>query len=126
MRLIAWPGAPAVAGVNRGLAERVGNDRFCAPLLEQVIQRPTEAEGVRAAVRGIRRTIGTAKVPKAPATNDRLLAMVASQNSESRKTKQEVESQARAADSDRAPPCAHASARARVETTREFRLGSTI
>jgi integrase len=30
-------------------------------------------------VRGIRRTIGTAKTPRTPATNDRLLAMVAPQ-----------------------------------------------
>jgi hypothetical protein len=37
---------------------------------------PTEVERCRAVVRGIHRTIGTAKAPKAPATNDRLLAMV--------------------------------------------------
>jgi site-specific recombinase XerC len=48
---------------------------------------PTAAEPLRAVIRGIRRTIGTAKAPKAPATNDRLLAMVAFQNSESRKGK---------------------------------------
>ena len=37
---------------------------------------PTEVEAVRAVIRGIRRTIGTVKAPKAPATNDLLLAMV--------------------------------------------------
>ena len=38
---------------------------------------PTDDERVRATARGIRRSIGTAKTKKAPATNDRLLAMVA-------------------------------------------------
>jgi len=46
-------------------------------------------------VRGIRRTIGTAKTPKAAATNDRLLAMVAAQKPDSEKSKWVVESQAR-------------------------------
>src|SRR5262249_51839918 len=56
---------------------------------------PTDVEAARAVMRGIRRTIGTAKTPKAPATNDRLIAMVASQKMESRRTKWVVESQAR-------------------------------
>jgi hypothetical protein len=38
---------------------------------------PTDDERVRANARGIRRTMGTAKTKKAPATNDRLMAMVA-------------------------------------------------
>jgi hypothetical protein len=38
---------------------------------------PTDDERVRATARGIRRTIGVAKTTKAPATNDKLLAMVA-------------------------------------------------
>lgn len=38
---------------------------------------PTDDERVRATARGIRRTIGTARTRKAPATNNRLLAMVA-------------------------------------------------
>jgi integrase len=42
---------------------------------------PTDDERVRATARGIRRTIGTAPTKKAPATNDRLLAMVAIQDS---------------------------------------------
>jgi site-specific recombinase XerD len=37
---------------------------------------PTDDERVRATARGIRRTIGTARTKKAPATNDRLLAIV--------------------------------------------------
>jgi site-specific recombinase XerD len=56
---------------------------------------PTEVEAVRAVIRGIRRTIGTAKSPKAPATNERLLAMVAAQKPDSGKSKWVVESQAR-------------------------------
>jgi hypothetical protein len=56
---------------------------------------PTEVEAVHAVVRGIRRTIGTAKTPKAAATNDRVLAMVAAQKPDSGKSKWVVESQAR-------------------------------
>jgi site-specific recombinase XerD len=42
---------------------------------------PTDDERVRATARGIRRTIGTAATKKAPATSDKLLAMVAIQDS---------------------------------------------
>jgi site-specific recombinase XerD len=56
---------------------------------------PTEVEAVRAVIRGIRRTIGTATTPKAPATNDRLLVMLASQKMESHRGKWVVESQGR-------------------------------
>src|ERR1700758_4924955 len=38
---------------------------------------PTDDELVKATVRGIRRTLGTAKIKKAPATAERLLAMAA-------------------------------------------------
>jgi integrase len=48
---------------------------------------PTEIEAVRAVIRGIRRTIGTARTAKVPATSDRLLAMVAAQKRDSGKTK---------------------------------------
>jgi hypothetical protein len=58
-------------------------------------QRRPSLEAVRTVMRGIHRTIGTAKAPKASATNDRLLAMVASQKMESRRTKWVVESRAR-------------------------------
>jgi hypothetical protein len=54
---------------------------------------PTDVETVRAVVRGIRRTVGTAKAAKAPAMNDRLLAMIATQKMESPKTKWLLESQ---------------------------------
>lgn len=38
---------------------------------------PTSVEGVRATLRGIRRTVGTAKAQKAPATAERVAAMLA-------------------------------------------------
>jgi site-specific recombinase XerD len=41
------------------------------------LSQPTDDERVRATARGIRRTIGTARTKKAPATSERLLAMVA-------------------------------------------------
>jgi site-specific recombinase XerD len=41
------------------------------------LNTPTDDERVKATVRGIRRTLGTAKSKKAPATAERLLAMVA-------------------------------------------------
>ena len=40
------------------------------------IDPPTNSEAVKACMRGIRRSIGTAKVQKAPATADLLRAMV--------------------------------------------------
>jgi site-specific recombinase XerD len=55
---------------------------------------PTEVEAVRAVIRGIRRTIGIAKEPKAPATNDRLLAMLAARNLESRRALGELRDKA--------------------------------
>jgi site-specific recombinase XerD len=59
---------------------------------------PTEVEAVRAVSRGIRRTVGIAKAPKAPATNDCLLAMLATQKRESQNTKWLLESQGRGHD----------------------------
>jgi site-specific recombinase XerD len=41
---------------------------------------PTDDERVKAVVRGVRRTIGAAVAKKAPATNDKVLAMVAAQD----------------------------------------------
>jgi site-specific recombinase XerD len=67
------------------IARRLAAIRYAHRLA--TVPLPTEAEVVRAVIRGIRRTIGTAKEPKAPATNDRLLAMVAVQKIESQKTK---------------------------------------
>jgi site-specific recombinase XerD len=56
------------------LSRRVAaiRDAHCA----QGLDGPTSAEQVRAVVRGIRRTIGTAQTKKAPATAERVLAMV--------------------------------------------------
>lgn len=41
------------------------------------IEAPTNAEGVRATLRGIRRTVGAAKAQKAPATAERVMGMLA-------------------------------------------------
>jgi site-specific recombinase XerD len=59
------------------IGRRVAAIRFAHRLAGLPV--PTEQERVRAVIRGIRRTIGTARVPKVPATNDRLLAMLPSQ-----------------------------------------------
>jgi site-specific recombinase XerD len=75
------------------IARRVAAIRYAHKLAG--LLSPTEVEAVHAVVRGIRRTIGTAKEPKAPVTNERLLAMVAAQKTESRKTKWLLESQDR-------------------------------
>jgi site-specific recombinase XerC len=111
----AFIGAEADRGIKAStIARRLAAIRYAHRLAG--LGSPTEVEAVRAVIRGIRRTIGTAKTPKAPATNDRLLAMIVSQNSESRKAKQEVESQARdgaKADPECSLPCAHARGRAR-------------
>jgi site-specific recombinase XerD len=65
---------------NRGikastLARRVAAIRYAHRLAD--FPAPTDDERVRAVVRGIRRALGTGKAPRTPATNDRLLAMVA-------------------------------------------------
>lgn len=57
------------------IARRAAAIRYAHRLAD--LPAPTDDERVRAVVRGIRRTIGTAKAPRTPATNDRLLAMVA-------------------------------------------------
>jgi site-specific recombinase XerD len=90
----AFIGAEADRGIKAStIGRRVAAIRYAHKLA--CLPAPTEVEAVRAVMRGIRRTIGTAKAPKAPATNDRLLAMVASQKMESHRAKQEVESQGR-------------------------------
>jgi site-specific recombinase XerD len=90
----AFIGADADRGVKAStIGRRLAAIRYAHRLAG--LSSPTEIEAVRAVMRGIRRTIGTAKAPKAPATNDRLLAMVASQKMESRRTKWVVESQVR-------------------------------
>ena len=90
----AFIGAEADRGVKASsIGRRLAAIGYAHRLAK--LPSPTEVEAVRAVMRGIRHTIGTAKAPKAPATNDRLLAMIASQNLESRRTNQEVESPAR-------------------------------
>jgi site-specific recombinase XerD len=90
----AFIGAEADRGVKAStIGRRLAAIRYAHRLAG--LPSPTDVEAVRAVIRGIRRTIGTAKTPKAPATNDLLLAMVASQKMESRRTKWVVESQAR-------------------------------
>ena len=78
------------AEADRGLkaatiSRRVAAIRYAHKLASLLV--PTEIETVRAVVRGIRRTIGTAGTPKAPATSDRLLAMVACQKKEAQNAK---------------------------------------
>jgi site-specific recombinase XerD len=63
------------------IARRAAAIRYAHRLAD--LPAPTDDERVRAVVRGIRRTIGTAKAPRTPATNDRLLAMVAPHTSTS-------------------------------------------
>ena len=53
---------------------RVAAIRYAHKIAGQ--EPPTNGEGVKALMRGIRRTIGAAKVQKAPATSDCLRAMI--------------------------------------------------
>jgi site-specific recombinase XerD len=83
----ALPAAPETvaafiaAEADRGakastIGRRLAAIRY-AHKLAGLVPLPTDDERVRATARGIRRTIGTARTKKAPATNERLLAMVA-------------------------------------------------
>lgn len=80
------PAAPETVAAY--LAERVQGGAKAASLsvilsairhyhAERGFPSPTEAEGVKTVIRGIRRTIGTAQVQKQPATAERLSAMLA-------------------------------------------------
>jgi site-specific recombinase XerD len=90
----AFIGAEADRGVKAStIGRRLAAIRYAHRLAG--LASPADVETVRAVIRGIRRTIGTAKTPKAPATNDRLLAMIAAQKPDSRKSKWVVESQAK-------------------------------
>ncbi|MGY4433148.1 site-specific recombinase XerD [Bradyrhizobium sp. F1.13.1] len=67
-------------GVEEGakvstLGRRLAAIRYAHKLAS--LQSPTDAEAVKATLRGIRRTIGAAKVKKAPAVTSRIKAMVA-------------------------------------------------
>jgi site-specific recombinase XerD len=57
------------------LGRRVAAIRYAHKLAGLVL--PTDAEGVKATMRGIRRTYGSAKVRKAPAVAGKMLGMVA-------------------------------------------------
>jgi site-specific recombinase XerD len=59
----------------RPLGRRIAAIRYAHKLAGQPL--PTDAEGVKATVRGIRRTHGSARVRKAPALAGKLLGMVA-------------------------------------------------
>src|SRR6266478_1310488 len=57
------------------LGRRVAAIRYAHKLAE--LPLPTDAEGVKATMRGIRRTLGSAKIRKAPAVAAAMLGMVA-------------------------------------------------
>ena len=56
------------------LARRVAAIRYAHKLAQ--LDTPTDSEAVKATLRGIRRTVGAAKVRKAPAVADKVRAMV--------------------------------------------------
>jgi site-specific recombinase XerD len=72
----AYLAAEADAGVKPStLGRRVAAIRYAHKLAS--LPTPTDAEGVKATLRGIRRTFGGAKVRKAPAVAGKMKAMVA-------------------------------------------------
>jgi site-specific recombinase XerD len=72
----AFLAAEAEAGVKPStLGRRVAAIRYAHKLAS--LATPTDAEGVKATLRGIRRSLGSAKVRKAPALAERVRAMIA-------------------------------------------------
>jgi site-specific recombinase XerD len=72
----AFLAAEAEAGVRPStLGRRVAAIRYAHKLAS--VATPTDAEGVKATLRGVRRSVGAARVRKAPALAERLKAMVA-------------------------------------------------
>jgi site-specific recombinase XerD len=72
----AFLAAEAVAGVRPStLGRRVAAIRYAHKLAS--LATPTDAEGVKATLRGIRRSVGAAKVRKSPALANRVKAMAA-------------------------------------------------
>jgi site-specific recombinase XerD len=72
----AFLAAEAEAGVRPStLGRRVAAIRYAHKLAS--LPTPTDAEGVKATLRGIRRSVGAAKVRKAPALAERVRAMIA-------------------------------------------------
>jgi site-specific recombinase XerD len=72
----AFLASEAEAGVRPStLGRRVAAIRYAHKLAS--LATPTDAEGVKATLRGIRRSLGSAKVRKAPALAERVRAMIA-------------------------------------------------
>jgi site-specific recombinase XerD len=71
----AYLAAQATTSKASTLGRRVAAIRYAHKLAGLVL--PTDAEGVKATMRGIRRTFGSAKVRKAPAVAGKMLGMVA-------------------------------------------------
>jgi site-specific recombinase XerD len=72
----AFLAAEAAAGVRPStLGRRVAAIRYAHKLARLIT--PTDAEGVKATLRGIRRSVGSARVRKAPALAERVRAMIA-------------------------------------------------
>ena len=72
----AFLAAQATAGAKASsIGRRCASIRYAHRLAGH--EPPTNAESVKAVMRGIRRTIGTAREQKAPATADRITAMLA-------------------------------------------------
>ena len=74
--MAAFLAAEAEAGVRPStLGRRVAAIRYAHKMAS--VAAPTDAEGVKATLRGIKRSVGAARVRKAPAVAERLKAMVA-------------------------------------------------
>jgi integrase len=73
--LAAYIGAEAQTAKPSTISRRVAAIRYAHKLAG--IQTPTDAEGVKATMRGIRRTFGGARNKKAPAVAAKMLGMVA-------------------------------------------------
>jgi site-specific recombinase XerD len=71
----AYLAAEARSSRASTLGRRVAAIRYAHKLAE--LPLPTDAEGVKATMRGIRRTLGSARVRKAPAVAAKMLGMVA-------------------------------------------------
>ena len=82
----SFPASPAAVAAYLSDRAKVGAKASTLAVIVSAIRHahkvagitsPTEAEGVQNVMRGIRRTIGTAKTQKAPATAEKLSAMLA-------------------------------------------------
>ena len=71
----AYLAAQAATSKASTLGRRIAAIRYAHKLAD--LSLPTDAEGVKATMRGIRRTYGSARVRKAPALAGKMLGMVA-------------------------------------------------